>query len=76
MNMTLRNVFFRNVTENDLELIFNWANEEAVRKNSFSKEYISYERHNQWFFNKMKNKGMFYILQQDDAVIGQIRVEK
>lgn len=74
--MTLENVYLRNVTESDLELIFNWANEEAVRKNSFSKEDISYEQHKQWFTNKMKNKDMFYILKQEDAVIGQVRVEK
>lgn len=74
--MTLENVYLRNVTENDLELIFNWANEKEARKNSFNKEDISYKQHKEWFLNKMKNKDMFYILQQDDAVIGQIRVEK
>lgn len=70
------NIYLRNITENDLELIFKWANEEDVRQNSFNKENINYEEHKKWFLKKIKNKDMFYLLQHNENKIGQIRVDK
>ena len=68
-------VFLRDVTEQDRDLLFQWVNDEEVRKNSFSSQRISYEEHCKWFTNMMKNERCKqWILQEDKQPVGQIRV--
>jgi RimJ/RimL family protein N-acetyltransferase len=61
---------------NDRDLLYEWANEPAVRKNSFSSETISYETHVEWFHKMLKDENIVqYILMENDYPIGQIRVQ-
>lgn len=37
--------YLRDAVERDVDLLFQWANDESVRKNSFSTQDISYNDH-------------------------------
>lgn len=60
----------------DCELLFNWANDEEVRKKSFSLDKILYEDHIKWFNNKINSDKCFiFILYFDEIPVGQIRID-
>lgn len=66
----------RLVKREDCDLLFSWVNEEAVRRNAFNSNLISYEEHKKWFENKLKDENsIIYICYIQDKVIGQIRVD-
>lgn len=57
-------------------LIFEWANDPEVRRNSFQTKQISLDEHKKWYDLKMKSKdSLFYILMYNDIPAGQIRLE-
>lgn len=59
----------------DCELLFNWANDDEVRKNSFNSDKILYEDHVKWFNSKLNSNECFiFILKQKDISIGQVRI--
>lgn len=61
----------------DSELLFFWANDDDVRKNSFNTDKIIYENHLEWFKNKLCSEGTFiYILKENYNPIGVVRLEK
>ena len=43
------NIFLRKATYEDMDLIFKWANDSAVRNNAFNQEKIEYQEHKKWF---------------------------
>jgi RimJ/RimL family protein N-acetyltransferase len=60
----------------DSELLFNWANEINVRRNSISKEPIIWENHLKWFTNKLNDsESKILILVSEDKLFGQIRID-
>lgn len=62
-------------TQDDMDLLYEWANDEEVRKNSFSTEKIAYENHVTWFHRLLeRNDCRQYIYYIDDIAVGQIRV--
>lgn len=72
-------LYLRKATENDVDILFKWANDEVVRKNSFCTEKIKYEDHLAWFDKLLKDSNrMQFILEQNDEgqinLIGQIRI--
>lgn len=72
-------LYLRKVTKDDMDILFQWANDEIVRKNSFNSEMIPYEVHQKWFSNVLEDSHMVqYILEGIDEnnniiPIGQIR---
>ena len=61
--------------ELDIDLLYTWANDPAVRKNSFKSEPIPYEDHKRWFEHiMMDDKVLQYILMDDEMPVGQIRL--
>lgn len=69
-------IFLRDAEYSDMELIYEWANDEEVRKNSFQSHKITMEEHRAWYENKMKSEStLFYILMNKENPIGQIRLE-
>lgn len=67
--------YLRNVTEEDADLLFEWANEAAVRKNSFVTKPIRYEEHIAWFRQILHNTDCRqYIYMFAGEAIGQVRV--
>lgn len=69
-------ISLRPVKEEDCDLLFNWANDELVRKNSFNTNIITYERHKKWFYDKLNSQqSIIYICCNRKEPIGQIRVD-
>lgn len=65
----------RRATEEDCELLFQWANDSLVRQNSFSSTPISWEEHTAWYadLRKRADCGQYIYLCEEEPV-GQARV--
>lgn len=60
----------------DAELLFNWANEIDVRKNSINQEPIVWENHLKWFTKKLNDsETKILILMSEEKLLGQIRID-
>ncbi len=67
--------YLRLAVKSDMDLLFEWANESLVRKNSFSSERICYEEHKAWFERLLQNKNCWqYIYMYDGKETGQARL--
>jgi len=70
------NIHLREATQNDCDLLFEWANDKETRLNSFNSEPILYETHCKWYENKLKSSNTrIYIMMVDDMPIGQCRLD-
>lgn len=68
--------YLKKAEPQDAELLFHWANEEKVRKNSFSSTAISYEEHTRWFARILSSHDTVqYIYLDDEGPAGQIRAD-
>jgi len=66
----------RNAVFGDAQNIFNLANEEQVRANSFHPEPISWEDHLKWFENKLSDeKSLFLVIEEGGNFCGQLRFD-
>lgn len=73
----LDTILFRIANEDDELLYFKWANDEDVRKNSFSPAKIEVEDHKKWFAKKIHDSNcVMLVAYLKDEVIGQIRFDK
>lgn len=69
------NEFLRNVTKEDIDLLYEWANDKETRKNSFSTNKISYKEHQKWFSDKLSDGSCLqYIYMAGEIPVGQIRL--
>ena len=60
----------------DCELLYRWANDDEVRRNSFNTTKIAYEDHKEWFQSKISSEmTTIYILKSGNKSIGTIRLE-
>jgi spore coat polysaccharide biosynthesis protein SpsF len=67
----------RNVTIQDCDLLFQWANDKEVRRNSFNSEEIKYEEHVSWFESKLLSKDThMYLFEFRGNAVGLIRLER
>ena len=69
-------ITFRNVQEEDCNLLFEWRNDEGVRKMSFNSNLILYKDHKDWFCDRIHSDfaQMFIVLLEGEP-IGQIRID-
>lgn len=68
--------YLREATEDDILLLYHWANDKEVRKNSFQTHTISIDEHKKWFENKIKSVNCnIYIFMVNNIPIGQIRLD-
>lgn len=68
-------LWLRKATWEDMDLLYQWANDAEVRKNAFHMEKIPYEDHKKWFGKVMEDERIYQYILCDDAVpIGQIRL--
>ncbi|MEO1518362.1 MAG: GNAT family N-acetyltransferase [Bacteroidota bacterium] len=66
----------RKATTTDAMLYYNWANDEAVRKNSLRQNRIEWEHHRNWFAQKLQSEQSYlYILEEEGIPVGQIRYD-
>lgn len=67
--------YLRDAQQTDQDLLFEWANEEEVRKNSFSTKKIPYEEHQKWFLKIMQDSAYRqYIYLSENVPVGQVRL--
>ena len=72
----MENIKIRKATIDDLDLIFEWANDPDERRNAFNSEPILYENHVKWYQSKMKSDDTYiFILMRDDIPVGQCRLD-
>lgn len=58
-----------------INLLFEWVNDSAVRRNAFNTKKIDYREHTEWFNKMLKdNNTRQYILYKGNQPIGQIRL--
>ena len=68
-------LLLRKADHADVDLLFEWANDDAVRANAFHTEKIPYADHVRWFEKVMADEDVYqYILCEDETPIGQIRL--
>lgn len=69
-------LILREASDHDAYLLFKWANDKAVRKNSFSQEEITWSSHLKWFNSRIKSeKTRIFILTFNNINAGQIRFD-
>lgn len=69
-------IYLREANKSDCDLLFQWANEELVRKNSFNSDLIKYEEHVNWFENKLNLINCYmYIFYVDGMPAGHVRID-
>jgi len=62
--------------EGDMDLLYEWANEAEVRKNSIQSEPIPWENHQRWFRNKLADAdAKLFILEWKRIPVAQIRFD-
>ena len=70
-------ISLRIVKDYDLNLLFEWANDEDVRRNSFIQNKIEFEQHQKWFNCKMVDSNCLMLIATVNInEIGQIRFDK
>lgn len=70
-----RKIILRRANENDVDLLFDWANDKETRRNSFCEDEISYETHVAWLNELLKdNNRVQLIMEEDGEPVGQIRL--
>ncbi len=67
---------FRKANETDMLEVYEWSNDEIVRKNSFNSDAIELETHKKWFKNKIHCKNtLFLIALVNNKAAGVVRYE-
>ncbi len=68
-------VLLRKAVMEDMDLIYEWANDPVVRQNSFHSDPIPYEVHKAWFQRIMSDASVLqFIMMEEDIPVGQIRL--
>jgi RimJ/RimL family protein N-acetyltransferase len=68
----------RYVTLNDLNLLLEWRNDEAVRNNSLNSQKIKSNEHFEWLIERLERVHLepFWIFELEDEQVGIIRFER
>lgn len=76
MNIQKDVVCLREADEKDMRRIYNWANDEAVRANSFNSEPIKWDIHRKWYQTCLASEDcLIFIAEIDQRAVGQIRID-
>jgi UDP-2,4-diacetamido-2,4,6-trideoxy-beta-L-altropyranose hydrolase len=70
-------IFARHATADDSRLLWEWANDPAVRSVSFSPSPIPWETHEAWFAEKLRPEKCLILIAEDQegSPLGQIRFD-
>jgi RimJ/RimL family protein N-acetyltransferase len=67
----------RRVRPTDVGLLWEWRNDETVRRQSFSTDPIPWEHHERWFAARLASADtVIYVLEDGDRPIAQVRYER
>lgn len=71
------NVYLRPAATSDVRMFFDWANEPAVRKNSFNTAEIVWENHVKWFHKVLSDDDTkIFVLMVNENPVGQVRLAR
>ena len=74
-NDSANELYIRHAKLTDVDLIFEWSNDEKVREQSFDSDVISYESHCEWFKNQLDNKNaLTYIIEFENKPASLVRI--
>jgi len=67
----------RSACESDCYLLWEWANEAAVRASSFSQQSIGREEHDKWFRARLADTGCTILIAENEEgrPVGQVRFD-
>lgn len=67
----------RPVSADHMRLLWEWANDPAVRRASFSQAHIAWAEHEAWFASRIRDPScmMFVALGRDNVPVGQVRLQ-
>jgi len=69
-------LFLRTVQASDIHILFEMANDDIVRRNSFNQGGIPWATHETWFSEKLRDTNChMYIAHEGDIAVGQIRLD-
>ncbi|MGF1679612.1 MAG: UDP-2,4-diacetamido-2,4,6-trideoxy-beta-L-altropyranose hydrolase [Candidatus Methylacidiphilales bacterium] len=71
-------VVLREATDEDMGLLYRWANEAETRRQAFHPEPIPWEDHVQWFHRKRAEHGQTHLWMaetEEGQAVGQVRLE-
>ena len=69
-------LYLKRAAAEQCDILYAWANEEEVRKNSFNQEKIPYEQHAAWFNNKINSSSsIIFICYEKEMPVGVVRIE-
>ncbi len=72
----LEKLVWRFANTSDVELYFDWANDDLVRSNSFVQQKITHEDHVAWFNRKLNSSSCkFYLFIKNGEPAGQVRID-
>jgi UDP-2,4-diacetamido-2,4,6-trideoxy-beta-L-altropyranose hydrolase len=68
---------FRLAAADDVHLLFEWANDDLVRANSYNQQSIVFENHAKWFSEKLKDPSALFLifLDKNEFPVGQVRYQ-
>lgn len=65
----------RSAEESDIDLIYQWRNDESVRRWCFDTGIIPYEHHLKWYHNALERDDIeIFILMENELPVGQVRL--
>jgi UDP-4-amino-4,6-dideoxy-N-acetyl-beta-L-altrosamine N-acetyltransferase len=63
----------RSVTNDDIDMVFEWRNRDQIRKNMYNSEIIEYDTHKKWFESILtSNNSQYFIYEQEKAPLGLV----
>lgn len=66
----------RTIEAEDKDLIYEWANDEQTRLNSFNSQPIPYDNHSAWFDQKLKDSNaLYFICEFENTPAGLLRFD-
>jgi UDP-2,4-diacetamido-2,4,6-trideoxy-beta-L-altropyranose hydrolase len=67
----------RGASQEDVLLLWQWANDSVTRRNSFNSEPISWRAHKAWYAERIASPDTrFWILEYQSVPVGQIRYDR
>lgn len=73
--MKIINEKLRLVSEDDKDILLEWANDSLVRHNSFNTNLITKDEHEKWFSRLLEsNDESLYIYEVNGEKVGQVRI--
>lgn len=64
---------FRDIQNDDLEMILSWRNSSSVRQNMYTRHEISFEEHQKWWkVASESNDQRYFIYEHDDKPLGVV----